>query len=244
MAGKILALVIGIFSQTLQAASLPDDFEAHYEVEKYSTTIAEMTLSLSRQGQDIIYQSRTRPRGLLAMISNDKIDETSRLKQTDDGSLQLLSYHYNRKDRPKDRQQYELHWQDATTLKISGEYHHKTVQLEADTKVWDGLSIQLALMADISPDAVFNSQYDYTIVDDGQLKHYQFEYLSRETLRIGSKSYQTLKIRRQHDKKGKRISYFWLATELNNLPVKIEQYKKGELNLTMQLTKFKQKKDD
>jgi len=244
MAIKYLTIFLAwILSWPLLAISLPNDFEARYEVEKYGTVIAAMQLSLQHQKQLITYHSNTRARGLLALISNDKIDENSHLQQINNITT-LINYDYTRKKKPHDNQHYRLKINSDGHTLINGEYDKKAIQLNSPLPVWDKQSVQLALMSDISRNTPFNTTYTYNIVDDGKFKQYQFEYLSNETVRIGKKRYKTLKVKRQHDKQNKRVSYFWLAPELNNLPVKIEQYKKGKLNLNMQLKDFKWTKHD
>lgn len=244
MAAKSLMIFLAwIASSPLLAISLPADFEARYEAEKYGTVVAAMQLSLRHQDQHIIYQSKTRAQGLLALISNDKIDESSTIQQIGNVA-KLIDYHYTRKKRPQDNQHYLLQIDSAGHTNISGEYNKKIIQLSSPEPVWDKQSVQLALMSDISRNTPFNTTYTYGIVDDGKIIHYQFEYIGNETIRIGKKRYPTLKVKRQHNKNNKRVSYFWLATELGNLPVKIAQYKKGKLNLDMQLKDFKWTKHD
>ncbi len=227
----------------LFAASLPNAFQARYELEKFGTVIAEMQLSLTQQSNHIIYQSNVDAKGILAMISNDTINERS-LLEINNKRVQLINYDYNREKRPKDTQHYQLKNANDGNIMISGLYAKQNILLYHSAPVWDKQSVQLALMSDVSADTDLNTTYTYNIIDNGKIKYYQFEYIANETLRIGKKRYQTLKIKRQHDKNNKRVSYFWLATELSNLPVKIEQYKQGKLNLSMQLKKFKWLQND
>ena len=235
-------LFIWLISGKLFATHLPDsDFTATYEAGKYSTIVAEMTLSLSRQGEQVTYLSKTQPRGLLALVSSDRIIETSIMQYHQGNGLRLQNYSYSRKERPRDNQQYQLHWLNDKNINIQGKFNKQAIQLSGSAPIWDNLSVQLALMSDASANAVFNSKYNYTVVHKGQLKHYQFEFLSVETLQVNGKTYKTLKMKRQHGSSGERISYFWLASELDNLPVKIEQHKNAKLGLTIQLSDYKKK---
>jgi len=244
MATKSLMIFLAwMFSSPLLAISLPAAFEARYEVEKYGTVIAAMQLSLHHQDSHIVYQSKTRAKGLLALISNDKIDENSTIQQIGD-TAKLIDYQYNRKKRPQDNQDYQLKIANDGSTQISGQYNKHNIQLSSPDPVWDKQSVQLALMSDISRNTPFNTTYTYLIIDDGKIKQYQFEYIANANIRIGKKHYHALKVKRQHDKNNHRVSYFWLAPELDNLPIKIEQYKKGQLSLDMQLKDFKWIKHD
>lgn len=232
----LLVLSGFIWPARMLAAGAPAAFEASYTVEKYKSTVAEMHLKLEHVGDRLVYTSQTLPRGLLDLFSDDKIFEQSTLHwDTERHGLQLLAHQYTRREKPKDNQQFSLSWNTAETADVTGMAHNKPFTLQLKTPAWDRLSVQLALMMDISRDKQPKDQYVYTVINAGKLEQYQFHFESEQKLSIGERVYPTLKFKREHS--GNRMTYFWLAPALNYIPVRIEQHKKGELHFSMQLAK-------
>ena len=230
---QTISIVLGLLLPLLTtAASPPDDFSARYILEKYGSTMGEMTLSLARQDNKLIYQSHSRPRGLAALFSDEEIDEISEL-QVDETSVRLSQYQYRRKDKPSKNQQFSLSdtLSDEKTL-VTGRYGNNRFELQAPQPLWDRLSLQLALIMDVAATSNKQKNYQYTLIDKAELEAVEFKFLSEETLNIGNNPYKTLKFSRHH---GNRATFIWLAAELDYLPVKVAQYRKDELKLSMSL---------
>lgn len=231
-----------LFCQNLLATQLPSDFSAVYFLEKSGATIAKMTLTLRRTDKHIIYESHTRAKGMLALFSDEQVDEISQLQWNEKlEHAYLQNYQFTRKNKTKKNQQFSLQWNTQNNIDINGVYAGKTFALTGTDILWDRLSVQLALAADLKSNNKIQKKYRYNIIDKGKLTEYQFEYISDEVMRINNTQYNTLKIKRPNSS-GTRITYFWLAKELDFLPIKVDQYKKGELHLSMSLENFTPKK--
>ena len=231
LASIALLLFIG---NSLSAAELPPDFKARYGAYKYGSRVAEMRLSLQRQGENLEYRSHSKPRGLAALLTDQEITETSKLSSLPAGSApRLQSYHYQHQQRAKKNQQFSVSYPASQQAHVQGSYGKNQVfQLNSDAPLWDRLSVQLALIHDIGGQPVKGQQYRYNIVDDGRIEQYVFEYDGAAELEIDQRRYQTLLFKRHH---GKRSTQLWLAPELHYLPVQIRQYKDDELHLSMAL---------
>ncbi|TNF36758.1 MAG: DUF3108 domain-containing protein [Gammaproteobacteria bacterium] len=217
------------------AANPPQAFAAKYKLEKYNSVIAIMDLTLQHQDDKIIYRSQTTPKGLLDIFSDDRVTEQSQLQwKPEQQDLRLIEYQYQRAEKPKDNQQFSLHWNDDNSASCTGTARQQAFTLSLQQPAWDRLSVQLALMMDLSRDTRPRASYSYHVIDNAEMTEYQFQLESEDTIELGQQQYHTLKYKRAHDS-GKRLTYFWLVPELDYLPVRIEQHKKGELHLSMEL---------
>jgi len=236
---KIIAIsLLFIFCQSLQAVQLPNDFDAVYSMEKYDTKIAEVKLRLHHKDNSITYESHSKTKGMLALLSDDRVDEISQLQWNEKlNHACLQNYQLIRKNKSKNNQQFSLSWNDQNKITANGSYAGQTFNLSATDLIWDRLSVQLALAADLKSSNEIQKKYSYNIIDKGKVIQYQFEYLQDEIIRVGDKQYNAVKIKRPHAS-GTRSTLFWLARDLDFLPVKIEQYRKGELHMSMILDRF------
>ncbi len=235
---KKIFYILWLFSISLScyAFQLPSDFEATYRVNKYDTTIAEMKLTLEQTDNSIVYKSHSETRGLAAIFSSEEINETSHLLWNADlRTPHLHKYQYQRKNKKKRNQQFILDWSDNNTALVKGAFGNNTFQLEIKDYVWDRLFVQLVIASDLQEAEKINKKYSYNIIDNAHLTQYHFEYIINEKINIDNNSYETVKFKRTHAS-GNRITYFWLSKELHYLPVRIEQYRKGELDLNMTLS--------
>ena len=226
------------------AVKLPDNFLAEYRLEKYNTTVAEMSLQLSRHDQLYVYKSITQPYGLASFFSNDQAQETSSLLQdTDRHKLYLRHYEFQRKDKPGKNQRIDLDWSQQDIASISGNYGNKQFKLQHQGMVWDRLSVQLALIDDIrrSIDIPSGHVFSYQVIEKNQISAFNFSYEGKQSIDLGKYHYNTIKLKREHDSSD-RVTIFWLAKELDFVPVKVEQFKKGKLHMNMELANFTRQK--
>lgn len=235
---KLIFISLLIFCPNLQAVQLPVDFDARYSIEKYGSTVAEMKLTLRRTNDNIIYESHTKARGMLALFTDEKVDEISQLQwnqKLEHACLQ--NYQFIRKNKTKKNQQFSVSWDPQNNILAKGTYAGQPFSINNSNLIWDRLSVQLALAADLKSGDKAQNKYSYNIIDRGKVTQYHFEYLKDEVARVNDKQYNVVKIKRAHDS-GSRTTYLWLAKELDFLPVKIDQYRKGELHMSMVLDRF------
>lgn len=244
IATLLFTTLLLLLSSSAFAFKLPESFHAEYRLEKYNTTIAEMSLQLSRQDNQYTYKSVTQPYGMAALFSSDQVQETSTLYQNDNQSqLYLSSYEFKRKDKNNKNQQVDLKWSEQYVANINGVYGDKKFELKHQGILWDRLSIQLALIEDIkrSTDIPTGHSFTYNIIDRNQISEYRFSYEGKQNIQLGKYHYNTIKLKRQHGSSDK-VTIFWLARELDFIPVKVEHYKKSKLHMSMELSQFTRQK--
>jgi hypothetical protein len=233
----ICLLLLSLMCPPLLADQLPPDFSARYSVKKYASEVAEMQLSLQRQENIIRYHSHTEARGLAALLTDQQIDETSRLDVSDASCPRLLSYQYRHRERASKNQQFTVSYPGEQQASVEGSYGKQAFQLDSGAPLWDRLSVQLALLTDAAAATPAAGQtYRYRIIDDGRQDEYVFEFTGEAMLTISGREVHTLIFKRHH---GKRTTTLWLGRELHYLPVKIEQHKNGDLHLSMSLEQIK-----
>lgn len=228
---------------SLPAAAMepPPAFEATYKLKKYSSTVAQMTMSLEYRDTGLLYHAKTEPVGLLAIFSRDRITEASQLQwSAQESPPRLLHYQLQRKNNADKNQRIDINWNDDSTGTIQTQYGTQQSQLTHKGPIWDRFSVQLALRASLQAETQPNpgTVFSYHVIDRGKISNYQFEYIHSETIKQTAGNYHTLKFLRHH---GSRKTYLWLATELDHFLIKSEQYKKDDLIMSMELDHYRQK---
>ncbi|MBL4743342.1 MAG: DUF3108 domain-containing protein [Cycloclasticus sp.] len=207
-------------TQTFALTHVIPTFKAEYKLSHNNIEIGRVSLTVKRlaSGQ---YQlkSSTQTSGLLAFIRDDDVVETSLFELTNK-HIRPLSYQYQQSlgDEQKNIS-LKFDWQKNTLLNSS---KGQDWTLDIATGVLDKALMQIALMLDLNDS---KQTLSYQIADGGKLKTYAFTSLGTEEIDIQGKSYSTIKLARKKDDKP-LITYYWCATELNNLPVLLRREKK------------------
>lgn len=102
--------------------------------------------------------------------------------------------------------------QRRATVTRAGE---RRVLADVEYPVWDALSVQLRMMADL---AAGPAPLKYRVIDKGGLSEYRFRKSAGADLTHGGRDYRTLRIEREQDKPK---SYVELAPALYYVPVRI-----------------------
>jgi hypothetical protein len=229
---------LSIFSLSTHAFQLPADFESTYLITKYGQTIAKTTFNLKQTDKEITYSSHSVTQGVAAFLSSEKISESSHLLWRQKASQpHLHQYKYKRKKKKHKNQTFTLDWSDNNTATVNGNYGKTTFKIDLKNPVWDRLFVQLALASELQSTGIVKKEYTYSLIDKARLSQYHFEYIADENITIDNSNYDTIKFKRAHAS-GKRVTYFWLSKKLHYLPVKVEQYRKGKLDLSMALNKI------
>ena len=216
--------------------ALPLEYSASYNIEKYGMVVAKSNYSLKYENNGIRMRQQTRTVGLAALIRNGTVDENSFLS-VKNGQLLLTEFSY--KQEPSDKKnrniQLKIDWiQSDKKLqgKVSGTAYGKKLELKVDKPVWDTNTYQIPLMLNTKTKS---EPQQYTMMIKGQFKDYSFITRNTEEIEVSGHTIQTIKIERD-DKASKNPIYLWLAPSRNNLPIKIEKWKDGELYLKILLS--------
>lgn len=219
--------------------ALPLEFTASYDLQKYGIVFAKSDYSLKNENNGTRITQHTEAVGFAALLSDDELDENSFLSLQND---QLLLTEFSHRQKSGDEKNRDIHlkidWvqSDKKLLgKVSGTTYGKKLALNVDQPVWDTNSYLIPLMANTRDDA---GPQQYTMMVKDRFKTYSFTTRGAEEIKVNGKTIKAIKVERD-DRSGKDPIYLWLAPELNNLPVKIEKWKDGKVQITMSLNNAK-----
>jgi hypothetical protein len=231
----IIALTAFLTPASSASRELPHEFTANYALEMFGTVMARARYTLEHTENGLSMTQSTRPAGLVALLRDDKIDVRSDMIVSN-GQILLVKYNYQHTGDDKDRDvSFRIDWQPDTERGLSGKaigvYEGKNVDIDIDTPVWDPLSIQVPIMIDTNKHL---PPHEHGLFMKGEFKHYLFENHGSVEIESNGEQFNAIKIAGKETKRD-RAMYVWLVPELHNLPVKIEQWKEGQLKSTVRL---------
>ncbi len=124
--------------------------------------------------------------------------------------------------------------------KIEGVVQSKKINLVTETPVWEALSFQIPLMLEANKDI---KEYPYNAVLKGEINTYNFVLTEIKNIKFAEKQYQALHMIRTDPVKDRKLS-IWLAPELHNLPLLVENFRDGKEHSVMRLESIKFKNEN
>ena len=233
---SVIVALSCLLTPSLSASrELPGEFSAHYALVMLGTVMARAKYTLEHTEDGLVMTQSTRPAGIVALLRNDKIDVRSDMI-VNNGKILLVNYDYNHTGDDRNRDvNVKIDWQTDSgrelTGKAVGTYEGKPVDIDLDLPVWDPLSIQVPIMIDASSQL---PPHEHGLFMKGEFKYYRFENRGNDTIRVGDRQFTAINIVGRETERD-RAMRVWLVPELNNLPVKIEQWKEGKLKSTVVL---------
>ena len=211
-----------ISTQAVQA--LPKAFQANYSVAKGSMNLGNLNASLKYSGNRYQYLKSTKATGIAAMLTGIKVTE-----QTDGQfSGQIIrpqNYLYNQSRRSKSRID-KIHFSGKTAV---GSYKDKRFNLPVHNGIQDRASLELVLARDIQ----LNKQtLNYQVVERGKLKEYNFQKLGTEQIKTPAGTFNALKVKVVRTG-NERETIFWMAKEIDYIPVKIRHRENNDVITTV-----------
>lgn len=170
------------------------------------------------------FLSRTEVKGLmLRLVSPNPIVELSEFELVD-GRIRTLQFRFEDGSRSgEDNYTAVFDW-DARRATLDGE--HGPIEIELTGEVLDRGSMQVAIMRDA---AAGRLPGPYVLADEDALKTYEYVDAGTAEIETALGAYTAQKYRQQRQGSS-RYTILWLVPELEYLPVRIEQYRDGELN--------------
>ncbi len=214
---------------------LPHKFVANYTLEMFGITLAKATHKLEQTDKGLSMEVVSYPVGLLAFLYDGHVDIHSDIA-IDNGQLLLVNHDYTHsEDEEHTTVRYEIDWLNnqnkAPAGNVKGVYKGETLNISSDEPVWDPLSIQALIIINADKES---ASYEHGLLMKGELKHYLFENLGKETLKLNGTDMTALKtLVKEAD--SDRLIYVWMLPEYHNIPVKYEHWKDGDLKMTLRL---------
>lgn len=234
-------------AQAIESAEfiLPPNHQSFYLLEKYNIVVGELKNTLNYQNGTINYTSVATAKGIATLFISEDPEETNILSWPVNAKYsppKPLSYTYIQGKKHKNNQRMIFSYNDNGETHIEGSYKNKSYQLDTDKTVWNRQFLPFLISSDLTlnPQRTKNTFY---LTDKGHIQKYTYTWLNNETLSFNKKQQAVLKFKIV--RKGKsRTSFVWISKDHYYLPLKIEQYKDGELNARIILTQLKLNEDE
>ena len=203
-------------------------FQAEYKLKKIGMTLGTAKFSLQETAPNTWhYASSIKPSGVARMFSKDTFAEASSVlfKQ---GKLTPLGYQYTRTGKKPELASVSYAW---PTQKATFTRNGKTQDLDLQDNHQDRYSMVLALM---QATAKGEQNMAYQVIDKS-MKLRRYSRKGEEVIKTSLGNKNTIRIIQEG---GRRQIHYWLSPELNYIPVRIEQFKKGKSQLKLTLKKL------
>jgi len=215
-----LILLSGLLLLSAQASAELPLFSAEYKLTRRAIPIATVKLSLTRQNDRYLLESKSEPVAPLSWVREDLVVEKS-YWQYHDQFPRPNHYRYIRSNR---NSHYEVvvdfNWKNHQLTTTTNGDSWKTRLAE---KTVDKALVQLALMRDLAQGRIENS---YAVADGGHPKIYHFSKVGEEQVASKIGTLDALKIARSKSGKPSNTT-LWLAPKLNFLPIRIDKTRDG-----------------
>lgn len=212
-------VIVGLSTLSSTAIAELKSYQASYAVVKSGLTLGTMTSRVAINGANYSFSRQTQANGLASLLSGDKIDEQA--QGTLKGQrLQPSSYSYHHKNKRKDRSdQFKF----STPTSVTGQKNGESYSLKVPADTLDPGSMELQLVNDLST----NRPLNYHITEKGELRNYTLNKLGNETISVPAGQFNTIKVQVARNN-SERQTTFWLAPELNYMPVKMQHREDGD----------------
>lgn len=227
-------LVTALFSHNLFAEHVLPEFTAKYGIQKFGIKLAEATYQLSHTKTGYKFTQNTNLYGISSLFRDDSVSVISYVDEADD-QLLLKKHTYIQTGKEKNKDEnFTIQWNTSTKPakgKITGIVRNKEINLEVDTAIWEVLSFQIPLMIEANTN---KKEYPYKAILKGEIDTYNFVLTSSKNITFANKEYQVLQMVRSDPHKNRQL-HIWLAPELNNMPMIIENFRDDKQHSIMQL---------
>lgn len=199
-------LVSILLISSAQAIGIPPPFSASYKVKKSLIPLGEACITLTRNLGNLKYEFKFESAVL-------DFHETSKLEISNNRFHPVKFQH--RETGKKTVSVFNRIKGVVTTTRTGKE--DKVVNLPKNGDVWDLLSIQLKLMADLSSSGT-QTGFKYHVVNKrGSIKPYEIKLRELETVKTKIGDYKARRVVVEN-----KDRQFWFAPKLDYMPVKLE----------------------
>ncbi len=217
-----------ISTQAVQA--LPKAFQANYSVAKGGMKLGNLNASLKYSGNRYQYLKSTKATGIAALLTGIKVTEQTD-GQFSGQNIVPQNYFFNQSRRSKSRID-KIHFNGKNAI---GSYKNERYNLPVHAGIQDRASLELVLARDIQ---LNKPRLNYSVVERGKIKQYNFQKLGNEQIKTSAGTFNTLKVKVIRTG-NKRETVFWMAKEIDYLPVKIRHREKDDV-ITTVISSYKQ----
>jgi len=211
-------------------------FEVEYEVGNNMISAGSATLKLAQEGDEWVYSLKTSPTGVFKLTGKGKIQEISVFNIVESADkLQLQPQRYTYRQDKESRRSVDA-WFDWNANQLTYKRRGEEKTEAFSDPVLDRLSVTLSVMDELRKNNF--QQAELKVFDNGTVKTMLFLNEGTEEVETRMGPLETVRVKSNAAGGGTRHTVTWFAPELDYVPVKIEQYKRGKLVARLKLTKL------
>ena len=211
--------------------AVPADYEAVYTVKLLQ---ADGTLRAKLENNDgtYTYTLKTEPTGFWKLIANGSINESSEFEIIND-EIRSINYRLNDTIRRNAREsEVDFDWSKKV---IKGFYKDRVIDFNIEKRILTRILLQIEIMHQKQRN---NLEDTYLIIDKDEIKEIDITSSnSGKKISVPFGSYDVIEVSHR-SKNSNRINTFWLAPELDFIPVKLEQTEGNKVNFEANLVQL------
>ena len=211
--------------------AVPADYEAVYSV-KLLQADGTLRAKLENNNGIYTYTLKTEPTGFWKLIANGSINESSEFEIID-GEIRSINYRLNDTIRRNPREsKVDFDWGKNV---IKGFYKDRVIDFNIDRRILTRILLQIEIMHQKQRN---NLKDSYLIIDKDEIKEIDITSSnSGKKISVPFGSYEVVEVSHR-SKNSNRINTFWLAPELDFIPVKLEQTEGNKVNFEANLVQL------
>ena len=211
--------------------AVPADYEAVYSV-KLMQADGTVRAKLKNNNGTYSYTLTTEPTGFWKLIANGSINESSQFEIID-GEIKSINYRLNDTIRRNPRESVvDFDWSKKT---IQGFYKDRMIDFNIERRILTRILLQIEIMHRKQRN---NLEDSYLIIDKDEIKEIEITSSnSGKKISVPFGSYEVVEVSHR-SKNSNRINTFWLAPDLDFIPVKLEQTEGNKVNFEANLVQL------
>jgi hypothetical protein len=226
----VFPIALLFFATTAMPATIPEPVTPTPYMATYSVNYRGLNAGLlhfeliAESDGRFIYDSHAEPSALANLVIGGLVAERSVMHIDADGVRPLSWFMQDGALR--------FAWEEG---RVSGVVEGKRVELPTEEGLQDRLSIQIAVMT-----ALLREREPGTIpmVDDSEIKHYSYSSIGFGTIKTQAGEFRTV-LYESTRPGSSRTARLWHAQDLGYIPVRVEQFRKGQVETVMELIRVR-----
>ena len=224
-------ILASILFQIGNLNAVPADYEAVYSV-KLMQADGTLRAKLENNNGTYTYTLKTEPTGFWKLIANGSINESSEFEIIND-EIRSINYRLNDTIRRNPREsEVDFDWGKNV---IKGFYKDRVIDFNIDRRILTRILLQIEIMHQKQRN---NLKDSYLIIDKDEIKEIEITSSnSGKKISVPFGSYEVVEVSHR-SKNSNRINTFWLAPDLDFIPVKLEQTQGNKVNFEANLVQL------
>jgi len=226
-----LLIIACTFFLSEEANAVPIDYEAVYSV-KLMQADGTLRAKLEKNEGVYTYSLKTEPTGFWKLIANGSINESSAFEIIDN-EIRPINYKLIDTIRRNPRESIiDFDWSKKV---IKGFYKDRTIDLKLEESILTRVLLQIEIMHQKQNNGMKDS---YLIIDRDEIKEIDISSSnSKRKISVPFGSYDVIEVSHR-SRNSNRINTFWLAPELDFIPIKLEQTENNKVNFEANLVQL------